>query len=68
MLTMPEERSPNNGGCWICHSGNGFADESDMAFSIEWDAFYHPGCLDKHNVDSITEYESQKQGSASIID
>lgn len=59
---MTEQRSPNRGGCWICHTDNGYEDD-DMAFDIHFDTFYHPDCLERHGVTSVTEYEKMKQRS-----
>lgn len=53
MLDYCPNRVPANaGGCWICnHLG-----DSEMAFSTEFDARYHPDCLpDEH--DTLLDYE-----------
>lgn len=47
------ETPPQAGGCWICHR-----DEGEMAFSIEFDTFYHPDCLEKVGADTLLEYET----------
>lgn len=40
------------GGCWICNK-----ESPNMQFDMEFDCFYHQGCLDTLGVDSILEYE-----------
>lgn len=47
---------PQAGGCWICYRGNGHDDES-MALDLAFDTYYHPECLDRVGVDSVTEFE-----------
>lgn len=49
---------PSEGGCWICHEGDGYEDD-DMEFDIHFDTFYHPDCLKEHDVTSIREYEKR---------
>lgn len=52
-----EYTSPSSGGCWICRTGNGWEETDEFAFSIEFDTFYHPECVEKFNVDSLLEFE-----------
>ena len=33
---------PNQGGCWFC-----YMDDDEMYFSIEFDTYFHMGCLKK---------------------
>lgn len=54
----PDYRTPSEGGCWICNRGNGHEDD-EMSFSIDYDTFYHDGCLDQVGCKSILEYERE---------
>lgn len=48
---------PNNGGCWICHRGNGWEETDEFEFDMALDTFVHSKCLEKFGVDSISEFE-----------
>lgn len=45
--------SPNQGGCWICQTEGG-----EMEFDYEYDTWVHPKCLEKHDVETVHQYES----------
>lgn len=42
---------PAQGGCWICRRGNGWEETDEFKFIAEIDAFYHPPCLEKLDLD-----------------
>lgn len=50
-----EYRRATAGGCRICNTGNGHIN-ADMPLDMEFDVYYHPECLEKIGVDSITEF------------
>ena len=39
---MNMNKSPNEGGCWFCHT-----DDGEMHFSTEFDTYFHMDCLEK---------------------
>lgn len=41
---------PCDGGCWFCHTDSD-VDEEGMAFSCEFDTYFHMKCLKKALVD-----------------
>lgn len=48
---------PVSGGCWICHTGNGWNETDEFAFSTDFDAFVHLDCLREFDVESLIEFE-----------
>lgn len=52
-----EYNPPSQGGCWVCYRGNGWEETEKFEFTTEFDAFYHPECLEEFDVDSILEFE-----------
>lgn len=58
-MSKPDASNPpSQGGCWVCHRGNGWEDD-DMEFDTEFDTFYHPECLEDAGVSTVLEFERQ---------
>lgn len=59
-LRVPREsdshKSPNDGGCWICH-GDFDAKPGSMLFDMEFDTYYHKYCAEEVGVENILEFE-----------
>lgn len=54
-----EHNNPREGGCWVCHSGNGWEEIEEFKFDTELDAFYHPECLKEVGADSLIHFEME---------
>ena len=56
---IAKPNAPRTGGCWICHTDNGYMNES-MDFCMELDTYYHTECLRETEYETLWDYEEAR--------